>query len=809
MTNPFVGPQPLSQGNPIFGRDREIAELRHLITAERFVLLHSPSGAGKSSLVNAGLIPELSSRFDVWDPTRVNSDPPPGFTGNRYVWSTLAGWGASSLDGTLAAYVTSRPRKRNILLIFDQFEEIIRTNPADTAGQTEFLHQLRDLLQTPGLWALFVIREDYLAPLFPLVTKLPTHLRSRYRIDLLRPLQAAEAIALTASSAGRDFQPAALQSLVQNLTANGHVEPMHLQVVCRRLWSALPPETTIITADAVAAFGDVDQALTGYYDATVSAIAAGDPLRLRAIRTWIQEELIANGVRSQVLLTPNESNGLDNLTIGQLLDAHLVRAEKHRGFTWFELAHDRLLAPVSTSNQAWFQNNLSALQRRSALWDRQKRLDGLLFSGDNLVAANQWAAANPALLTPVETDFLRLSNARDALLQREALQDRRLRRWRPVALLLLFLVPVFRFSNWLDSDTADGGIRIANNEYITVSRLEADYRALANTPLPPEANSLSDEVALASVAPLLTPGSPEFSISASLPVAISHNGRLVLTARPPSLIPLDGGPQVPLAIPPGRQIRSAVFSPVSPSLAIRYDDDSAQLWSLSGQPIGTPLLQGAPIQSLAFSPDGTRLLTASGDHSVRLWAAASAEPIGSPLLHPHPVLSAAFHSDGLRILTLTASREARVWAFDPPERPAFLDRLPLFRTEGIEARQFGPAFSVPPNSVSAHFSSTGAYLIVTFSDSTSALCSPKTGTILHGPFPAGASVSPGGRRFAAIDQGRAQQFNSITGLPIGLPRSPASSVLFSGDGRRILTYSSSTLKLWPVLPDTVPAQERP
>ena len=89
MPNPFVGPRPLAKTNPIFGRDREITELRHRLISERLVLLHSPSGAGKSSLINAGLIPELEDHFDVWEPTRVNSEPPPEITSNRYIWSTI------------------------------------------------------------------------------------------------------------------------------------------------------------------------------------------------------------------------------------------------------------------------------------------------------------------------------------------------------------------------------------------------------------------------------------------------------------------------------------------------------------------------------------------------------------------------------------------------------------------------------------------------------------------------------------------------------------------------------------------------
>ncbi len=63
--------------------------------SERIVLLYAPSGAGKSSLVQAGLIPKLEDRFDIWGPTRVNQQPPPGVA-NRYTWGVLAGLDCTS-----------------------------------------------------------------------------------------------------------------------------------------------------------------------------------------------------------------------------------------------------------------------------------------------------------------------------------------------------------------------------------------------------------------------------------------------------------------------------------------------------------------------------------------------------------------------------------------------------------------------------------------------------------------------------------------------------------------------------------------
>ena len=78
--NPFVGPRSIPEGMTLFGRDRETRDLYRVVVSDRVVLLHSPSGAGKSSLVNAGLIPLLKrKRLRVWPIVRVNrSLGPPG-----------------------------------------------------------------------------------------------------------------------------------------------------------------------------------------------------------------------------------------------------------------------------------------------------------------------------------------------------------------------------------------------------------------------------------------------------------------------------------------------------------------------------------------------------------------------------------------------------------------------------------------------------------------------------------------------------------------------------------------------------------
>ena len=57
--NPYVGPRAFETGETLYGRDLELRQLLDLLISERIVLLHSPSGAGKSSLIQAKLIPRL------------------------------------------------------------------------------------------------------------------------------------------------------------------------------------------------------------------------------------------------------------------------------------------------------------------------------------------------------------------------------------------------------------------------------------------------------------------------------------------------------------------------------------------------------------------------------------------------------------------------------------------------------------------------------------------------------------------------------------------------------------------------------
>ena len=153
----YPGAQPFTeaQSSIFFGRQKATAELYQLIRQESLVVLYAKSGLGKSSLINAGIIP-LARKEKVFRPVPIRFL---AFTGKEKtpVETTRerVKMGANAKPSFLSQLIEednslwrilkeqqlSKDKKEGLLLIFDQFEELF-TYPAE--AQLHFRRQLAD-----------------------------------------------------------------------------------------------------------------------------------------------------------------------------------------------------------------------------------------------------------------------------------------------------------------------------------------------------------------------------------------------------------------------------------------------------------------------------------------------------------------------------------------------------------------------------------------------------------------------------------------------------------------------------------------
>ncbi|HWC26882.1 MAG TPA: CHASE2 domain-containing protein [Solirubrobacteraceae bacterium] len=306
-----------------FGRDRQrdliIANLR----AARLTVLHGHSGAGKTSLLRAGVVHRLRHRaagddldddeprtavvlFDDWsgDPVARLAAQLQALTDDRPRGAKArpAGDGSRPVLDAVTAYCARG--RGGVLLIFDQFEECLRLQPDCAPGLDEVIAMLvRD--QRASVRILIAVRDDRVGDLDRFGARIPGLFDNVLRLGPLSPAGALEAIQRPIerwaawAREGRGDQPVTLEPglgeairdelvalsarhlsspLTTGRAGDRGVEPPFLQLVMRRLWDedvTIRGGTTIRHA-TLARLGGADAIVASHLDTALARLSSAE-----------------------------------------------------------------------------------------------------------------------------------------------------------------------------------------------------------------------------------------------------------------------------------------------------------------------------------------------------------------------------------------------------------------------------------------------------------------------------------------------------------------------------------------------------
>ncbi|MEI6778677.1 MAG: hypothetical protein WCK70_17390, partial [Chloroflexales bacterium] len=762
---PYRGLDAFNETNTgiFFGRQRVVAELVERLRDHRLLAVVGPSGSGKSSLVRAGLLPAL----------RTNGVP--GSAGWQILPPMVPGSDPSAaLDRALTADDGSGAP---LLLLIDQFEETF-TLCTDEVRRTEFLNHLVALATDKGMphRVVLTMRSDF-EPFIARAEALhPLYGAGKVTLPPLTAGELRETIERPAEQVGLKFEAGVVDSLLGDILGEPAALPL-LQYSLLKLWDAR--ERNRVTLAAYKQVGGGRLALARGADAAYAALIPEEQVTarrilLRLVRPGEGLEITSNRVRRAELDRGGEDPGRVARVLGKLVDARLLRLTPGDTLddTQVEVAHEALVRNWPTLVE-WLEDERLSLRHRQRLsaaaeqWQRLGRDPAALLAGRLLEEARGYED-----LSAMEREFVGAGVAAEAA---------RARRVARTSLMIRVLLVITTIASVVATILAVQ----ANKERDQAQVARSDAVVAQSLATTAQSETERQRVVIDSQR-LAFAGQTQLRDNAETGLLLAYEA----SARDDNPVTgqtlrdaIDAVQWRPIALHGHTDsVVSAVFSPDGQRILTASTDHTARLWDAQGQILATLKGHTGFVTSAIFSPDGQRILTASDDNTVRLWD-ATGMPLATLSGHTRGVRSAVFSPNGQRILTASDDNTARLW--DAAGTPL--------------ATLIGHTNSV----VSAVFSPDGQRILTASKDSTARLwdASGQPLTTLNGHTGGvnSAVFSPDGQRILTASPLDGMRLWNVTGTPLATLSGHTGSVfraVFSPDGQHILTADDNTARLW-------------
>jgi WD40 repeat protein len=814
-----------------FGQDEALAQAMLRLTAgaesgSAFLLTLGASGSGKSSLVKAGILPKLfvprrvpGIAFLRWVVFRP-SDAHPGedifdALARRLTTRVSEQQGLSELIGhgqsfsSLAAHfrnagpapvypietalgVLSTEARRagrmleheapKLVLVVDQLEELFNNQLIPIDERRRFVELLASLARSGHVWVLATMRKDFWhrADETPELVRLS---QDKGRLELLPagPAQMSQMIRRPAEAAGIQFEAHQTSNVLLNEAIAEEVarEPGALPLLSYLLdqlyrIDILQARGSTFTYATYERLGKLEGAIATQAEAVLERCAPEDRAALSSVLFSLVDMSTATGdvaraVARRIPLWTFAPGTPQRRLIDALLDSNarlLVSDSELEGVPTVRVAHEALISRWARARE-FVQSNAEALKIRHRIEDRHRLW-------------RQRGDERRGLLTDIDlTDGRRLLKEHRAetephliayiersIADNQRLRSRTLRLVSAIAVIVTILAVFASAAGWIASR------RQHEAEYQTQQTLQAQARLLTQAAAQrlkdsdvPGAQDIIVEV-LSN--PLFAKGRTPETLSVFQDVRAADSELAVLVGH-------------------GDYVTSAAFSPDGTHIVTASRDNSVRIWD-AGTGVQLAVLSGHRDRVIfaAYSRDGTRIASASRDKTDRVWDARTGAQL--LVLQGHDAFDTGvdFSPDGSRIVASSVDKTARVW-----DAHTGAQLLVLNGHGGVVT--------------SAVFSPDGSRIVTASTDKTARIWDAHTGATLlvlsgHERAVTSAVYSPNGSSIAtSSNDGTARIWDARTGAKIATAGNTGAfnSVAFSPDGTQIVTTSPDrTAKIW-------------
>ena len=856
--NPWAGlasyedPKTAKQKLKFCGRDDDSYDLARLIMGNVFVTLYGKSGIGKTSLLNAGVFPELrqeqyspdSLRLGIRDEehpqsyqamiieaaeriaTKTNTinviaeqkDP----KATDYLWNYFA----------RHRFYDKNDEPTTPVFVFDQFEEVFRGHRDEAEILLKQLDYLNDKDHALDRCEIdgqtyryeqnyrFVvsIREDDLYLLEDSIDNcyLPALKRCRYRLRSLTEDGARDAILIPGKGLFNDDDKQTIADAIISKSRNedGSISTNIVSLLCSRIYVDFKKSGENHISPLL-----VDNFLKGnpfekFYNEATRGFSDRE-------KSYIEDNFVdSNGRRNSI----PESNFLKNVPNGTALlesDRRIIQLTSTSSDgknNRVELIHDSFCEPLSKQKEKREKRkrlyqlalvSLIAILSLSAIvyvWSINQRMrtnesrvlaekaSALVDQGDSYLArllALEALPPNRPYTTEAEIALRKASNQNSAILRGHT-------KW-------VFSATFSPDGRYIVSASHDNTIRIwdAKTGQQVGSPLVGHQFGVNSANFSPDGRyivsaSWDGTVRLWDAKTGQQVGNPSVGHTKCVhSAAFSPDGRYIVSASEDSTVRIWDAKTVQQVGSPlvghTNIVRSAAFSPDGRYIVSASEDSTIRIWDAkTGQQVGSPLVGHTKrVNSAAFSPDGRYIVSGSLDGTVRIWDAKTGQQVGSPLVGQKlNIESTTFSPDGRYIVSAAADKTVRIW-------------------DAKTGQQVGNPLEGHTGFVySASFSPDGKYIVSASSDSTVRIWDAKTGQQVGNPLVGhtddvySASFSPDGRYIVSASCDKTVRiWDAKTGQQVGNPldghTDDVSSASFSPDGKYIVSASGdNTVRIW-------------